>query len=170
MQTTTPGRIDLNRNPDESVVLHALVLPIAENAAGAAGAVIPVQIIPPPGPGGVLPARDGRRQRVPDIAALVARLNRQSVAARVDTDHHSEPTSPRFKGTTAADGWLSNYRVDSAGGITADMEPNPGLREKIREKRYRYASPALFLREDGEVLGSRASPSSTTRTCPSARR
>ena len=146
MQTTAPTRLELNNaDLDGSVVLHALTLPISANAAGAASSGVTVQVVPPPGPDGLLPGRDRRRQRVPDVRAFAAKLNRQDPKARVDTDHRSEPASPTFIGETAAGGWLSNYRPNSDGGIDADMELGEDLRGRLRRKEYRYISPAYLL-------------------------
>ena len=153
MQTTAPTRLDLNSDLDGSVALHTLAFAIDANAAGASASTVPVEVVPPPGPAGLLPTRDRRRQRVPDIRALADRLNRQETAARVDTDHRSEPTSPTFVGETAAGGWLSNFRVNAKGGVSADMELGDELRDKVRRKAYRYVSPAYLLGQDGVVQG-----------------
>ena len=108
-----------------SVVINALPLPIDCNAFGADGEPakpVTLEVIPAPGANGVLPARDGRRQRVADVSKLAAALNAQSFVARIDFDHRSEPSAPTFAGTTEAEGWLSNYRLNHRGGIDADIE------------------------------------------------
>ena len=155
MLTTAPTRLELNNSdPGESVVImQTLTLPIAAHAAASAASSVVVQVVPPTGPDGFLPSRDGRRQRVPDIRALADRMNRQGTAARVDTDHRSEPASTTFAGETAAGGWLSNYRVNSSGGIEASMELGEGLRARVRRKEYRYVSPAYLISSDGVILG-----------------
>ena len=164
MQTTKPSTgdprreaamwgVEFNSDPHRSVVTHVLTLAISANAAGVASSTVTVQVVPPPGPDGLLPARDGRRQRVPDVRALAAKLNRQDPKARVDTDHRSEPASPTFVGETAAGGWLSHYRPNSDGGIDADMELGEGLRGRLRRKEYAYISPAYLLGRDGVVRG-----------------
>ena len=145
--------VEFNSDPHRSVALHVTAFAIDENAAGASASTVPVEVVPPPGPGGVLPTRDGRRQRVPDVRALADRLNRQETAVRVDTDHRSEPTSRTFSGETAAGGWLSNFRVNAGGGLSADMELGDELRDKVRRKSFKYISPAYLFSEGGIVSG-----------------
>ena len=154
MQTTAPTRLELNNSDlDESVVLYAQMTPIDENAAGAVSSVVTVQVVPPPGPGGLLPTSDGRGQRMTDITAFISRMTRQHPAARVDKDHHSEPTSPTFRGSTAAGGWLSNYRMNEFGGVDVDMQLGDEMRESLRKKEYRYVSPAYKIKPNGEIVG-----------------
>ena len=138
-----------------SVVINAFSLPIDLNAFGAEGAPakpVALEVIPPPGATGLLPSRNGRRQRVADAAKLATVLNAQPLAARVDFDHRSEPASPTFSGTTAAEGWLSQYRLNARGGIDADIALGPGALESVRAQRYRYVSPAVLLNATGDVI------------------
>lgn len=142
------------QGPD--TVINAALLPLDLNAFGAEGAPpapVALEVIPPPGPGGVLPVKDGRRQRVTDAGALVAALNAQASAARVDFDHRSEPGSPTWERSTEAEGWLSNYRLNHRGGIDADVELGARALERVRAKRYRYVSPALLIDADDVVVG-----------------
>lgn len=135
-----------------SVVINALSLPIAAHNLPEANEVLGLEVIPPPGPEGILPSRNGRPQRIADPAALVARLNAQEVAARVDFDHRSEPRSPTFSGSTEAEGWASAYRLNARGAIVADVELADAAYARVRERKYRYLSPALLLDGD-DVVG-----------------
>ena len=134
------------------MVIGSLSLPLDLNAVGEENAPLATEVVPPPGPHGLLPARNGRRQYVADTAALVARLNGQAVAARVDFDHRSEPVSPTFAGSTEAEGWLSHFRLNARGGIDADMALSDWAHQGLRARRYRYLSPALLL-DDDDVVG-----------------
>ena len=139
-----------------SVVINALVQPIALHALGAAGNApgpLTIEVMPAPGAGGLLPSRCARRQRVADGPRLVEALNAQALRARVDFDHKSEPTSPTFAGDTSAEGWLSDYRLNSRGGIDADAELGTAALQSLRDKKYRYVSPALMLNHAGDVVG-----------------
>ena len=137
-----------------SVVINALSLPIDANALTERNEVLALEVVPPPGPQGLLPSRDGRRQRVADANALAAQLNGQAVKARVDFDHRSEPSSPTFAGSTEAEGWLSNFRLNARGGISADAALSDWAHAGLRERRYRYLSPAFMLdHDDDEVVG-----------------
>ena len=138
------------------VVINALSLPIDANAFGADGEPakpVTIEVIPAPSANGLLPSRNGRRQRILDAQQLAARLNSQATQARVDYDHKSEPQSPLFAGTTEAEGWLANYRANHRGGIDADAELGPNALERVRAKRYRYISPALLLSANDDVVG-----------------
>ncbi len=138
------------------MVTSVIALPVDLHAIGAEGDAprpITLEIIPPPGAGGALPARDGRVQRVRDVAQLAAALNAQSSLARVDRDHRSEPSAATFAGTTAAEGWASHYRVNARGGIDAELELNASLTQSLRAKEYRYLSPALLVARNDDVVG-----------------
>lgn len=147
------SRIALNSG---GIVVNTLTLPIDPNAFGAEGDApkpVRIEVIPPPGADGVLPAADGRVQRVRDPAALAGALNAQAHAVRVDRDHRSEPSAKTFAGTTEAEGWLSAFSVNHRGGISADAELGADMLAALRAKRYRYVSPALLLDHADDVVG-----------------
>ena len=138
------------------VSINAFSLPIDLNTFGAEGdpaKPVTLEIIPAPGANGLLPARNGRRQRITDMGKLAAALNAQSTHARVDFDHRSEPQSPLFAGTTEAEGWLSDYRLNHRGGIDAAADLGTLALDRVRAKRYRYISPALLLTANDDVVG-----------------
>ena len=76
----------------QTVVCQTIALPISRDAFGDGTQAARIEIIPPLTAGGVLPTRDGRVQRVSDMAVLAAAIAAQSVQARVDFDHQSERT------------------------------------------------------------------------------
>lgn len=111
------------------------------------------RVIPQPGEDGLLAARDGRVQRVSDPAALAAALNAREVAIRIDFDHQSERDGPNFRGSTAAEGWLSDFHVDAGGGIAATLGLSSWAMRMIDQRQYRYLSPGLWLqKETREVI------------------
>lgn len=139
---------------DHEVALNpwavALNLPMQEGE----GAPLPsAEIIPPADASGVVKGRDGRRFRMKDPATLAAAINAQAVAARIDFDHRSERTSPTFNGSTAAEGWVKNARVNARGGIDADLDLISWAAMTLRVGSYRYLSPALIHTTDMEVRG-----------------
>ena len=111
------------------------------------------EVIPAPNAEGIIEGRDGRRYRIRDAAALAGRINAQAVAARIDFDHRSERVSPNFAGSTAAEGWLKNVRVNGRGGIDADLDLSGWAAGSLRSQMYRYLSPALFHTSDMEITG-----------------
>ena len=112
------------------------------------------EIVPPPNADGVVEGRDGRRYRLKDAPALAARINAQGITPRIDFDHRSERASPTFQGSTAAEGWLKNARVNARGGIDADLELSSWAAMSLRSGSYRYLSPALFHTRPGmEITG-----------------
>lgn len=136
-----------------SVVINALSLPIDATEFNERNEAVALEVLPPPGADGILPARDGRRQRIADGAALVAKLNSQKLKTRVDFDHTSEPAAKTFKGSTEAEGWLSNFRLNARGGITADAALSDDAYAKLRGRKFRYLSPATWLTLKGDVIG-----------------
>ncbi len=134
------------------------------------------QVVPPPGDDGRLPTLDGRSHVVDDVEELARAINAQAVAPRIDFDHHSEPGSRAHTGSTEAQGWVRNARVDGEGGLTADLEFNAAARQKVTDGAYRYLSPALALGDDGESVVGLSSvalvnnPNLPLRVSPNARR
>ena len=124
------------------IICHTLALPLSYHAQE--DAAMRVEIIPPPDADGFLPARDGRRQRVPDMAALAAAIAAQSVEPRLDFDHQTERGSPTFRGETAAEGWVRNPALNERGGISADLALSQWAAHRVKTGDYRYLSPALF--------------------------
>ena len=116
---------------------------------------IRMPVIPAAGERGLLPTRDGRRQRVSDPHRLAAELNAQAVDVRIDFDHRSEPTSKTFKDSTAADGgWARDFRATASGAIDATLMLSAEAADALRKKKYRYLSPGLLGRRGtGEVVG-----------------
>ena len=137
--------------PDGLPALHSAVNPWVVSL-NLRGADLTAEVLPPPRDGVVIGA-DGRRFRVADMAALAAAINAQAVAPRIDFDHRSERASPTFAGSTRAEGWLSNFRVNANGGLDANMELGPAAAAAIRSGEYRYLSPALALDKGGEIVG-----------------
>ena len=139
-----------------SPVLGALQLHLADwpEAPDEHGVWTPV--IPAPGAGGRIPSRDPDRPvTISDPAALVAALNAEYPAVRVDRDHRSERVSPTFAGDTAAEGWIEEFRLGPDGAIEGRMQLGAQARAAVQAKRYRYLSPALYqdFTRDGEVHG-----------------
>ena len=116
------------------------------------GASLTMEVIPP-ARGGYLTGRDGRRYRVKSMAALAAAIGAQAVAPRIDFDHRTERISPTFAGSTRAEGWLSNFRVNGNGGLDADMQLGDMAAAAIMREEYRHLSPALTHDSAGEVTG-----------------
>lgn len=129
---------------------------VALNLQAMAGDNAPLpnaEVIPPPNADGVIEGQDGRRFRIKDATALAAQINAQPVAARIDFDHRSERISPTFNGSTAAEGWVKNARVNARGGIDADLELSSWAVMSLRGGSYRYLSPALRHTSDMEIVG-----------------
>ena len=89
------------------------------------------RVIPPPDGDDELPTRDGRRQRVPDPAALASAINEQEVGVRIDFDHQTERSSRTLRGSTAAVGWARGFRAVADGSIKAVLELSSWARHQI---------------------------------------
>ena len=145
------------READRVVVLHALHAPLPELPAAVEGeeaVVVRAEVLPPATAEGLLPTSDGRQHRLSDPAALAAALNAQAIDVRVDFDHQSEPLSPTFHDSTAAEGWARSFRANARGGIDAQVTLHAEAARRLRGGAYRYLSPALTLSpQTREVAG-----------------
>ena len=133
------------------VNLGFTALAVATNASDLGAERLVMDALPPPDRNGLLPASDGRTQIVRDPKALAQTINRQPLPIRIDTDHQSEPTSPTYNKTSAAVGWLKDFFVNSRGGVSAVVEEGGRVRELLREKVYRFVSPAVYLDVRGNI-------------------
>lgn len=111
-------------------------------------------VIPAPGQGGRLKAGGGLVQRMSNPRAVAAALNAQETGVRIDFDHQSEPSSKTFRGSTAAEGWVKDFRATAEGAVEAVLELSSRAREAVQQGRYKYLSPALwFNKRTREVVG-----------------
>ena len=141
-------------DPDPQVAFAPWAVALNLQAIAGADAPLPTaEVIPPPNADGILEGRDGRRYRIKDATTLAAQINAQQITPRIDFDHRSERVSPTFAGSTAAEGWLKNVRVNARGGIEADLELSGWAASSLRGRSYRYLSPALFHSTDMEITG-----------------
>ena len=138
-------RISLNSDEGGTVAFGFAALPIETNAGASGSGRLIMDVIPSPGPDGVLPTSDGRIQIVRDPKALAARINNQTLPVRIDSDHQSEPRSPTYQKSTAAVGWLRDFFVNEGGGISAVVEEGGRVRGLLRERVYRFLSPAVYM-------------------------
>ena len=145
--------LHLNVTDGSQVSLHAVCMPAPAVPAGDGGAKVRSMVIPAPGAGGVVPTRDGRVYRMADPARLAQELNAQDVAARIDFDHESEPQSPTYKKRTEAEGWLSDFRAEPNGAISAVLDLSAAAADKLRKKAYKYLSPGLYRGRGAQIAG-----------------
>ena len=148
--------IPMSPAPGRVVVLHALhtLLPaLPAPVEGEDTAVVRGEILPPATADGLLPTSDGRQHRLSDPAALAAALNAQAIDVRLDFDHRSEPVSPTYHDSTAAEGWARTFRANARGGIDAELTLHAEAARRLRGGAYRYLSPALTLSPALEVDG-----------------
>ena len=132
--------------------LHA-VCPAPSVPDGEGSATVRAAIIPAPGPDGVVPTRGGRTHRVSDPHRLASALNAQDVDVRIDFDHETEEIAKTFSGSTEAKGgWLSDFRAEANGAISAALTLSAEAADKLRRRAYKYLSPALYLGRRGEIL------------------
>ena len=110
-------------------------------------------MLPAPDAEGLLTGRDGRMFAVPDPAALVARLNAQPAEARIDFDHETEPMSRTYLGSTRAQGWARDWRVEAGGAISALLDLHAPALGAVQRREYRYLSPAVAHNRRGVISG-----------------
>ena len=146
-------RITLNSDEGGTVAFGFATLPIEVIANASGPGRLVMDALPPPGSDGVLPAWDGRIQIVRDPKALAASINNQPLPVRIDSDHQSEPKSPTYQKSTAAVGWLRDFFVNERDGISAVVEEGGRVRGLLRERVYRFLSPAVYLDGRRNVTG-----------------
>ena len=140
---------------DENLVsLHAVCAEAPAVPDGDGGAKVRSVVVPAAGADDVVPTRGGRTHRMSDPRRLAQQLNAQEVAARIDFDHQTEEVSKTFNGSTEASaGWLSDFRAEASGAISAVLDLSSDAAGKLRRKAYRYLSPALLLApRTGEIV------------------
>ena len=152
MRLDNHARPVLNAGDSQSLSLHA-VCPAPAVPDGDGVATVRAVIIPAPGADGVVPTRGGRTHRMSSPARLAAALNAQEVDVRIDFDHGTEDVAKTFAGTTEAKGgWLSDFRAEVNGAISAALALSADGADKLRRKLYKYMSPGLYLGRRGEIV------------------
>ena len=141
----------LNAADPRELILHAVcaeapVVPDSEGGAKVRAVVIPAPV------DGVVPTRGGSAHRLSNPAQLAAALNAQEIDVRIDFDHASEPSAKTFTGSTAAAGWVSEFRAEANGAISALLALSAEAAEKLRRRAYRYLSPGLYLAKRGSEI------------------
>lgn len=144
--------------PDERLFHAVDCLAIGIEVSGDAPDADPrrrrLPVITPLDERGELRTLDGRVFRYPDGAvALAAALNAQPMQVRIDFDHTTEPTSHTYRGSTAAEGWLSEFAPAPEGGVTARADVSHYAAYAIAERIYGYVSPVLIHDETGLIHG-----------------
>ena len=142
----------LHAGDSSSLSLHAVCdAPVVPDGEG--GASVRAIVIPAPRPDGVVPTRGGPTHRMSDPSRLAAALNAQQVDVRIDFDHESEEIAKTFAGSSEAKGgWLSDFRAEEDGAVSAVLALSAAAADKVRRKLYKYLSPGLYLARRGEIV------------------
>lgn len=133
------------------LILHAVCAEAPVVPDGEGGVKVRAVVIPAP-VDGVVPTRGGTAHRLSNPAQLAAALDAQEVDVRIDFDHASEPSAKTFAGSTAAVGWVSEFRAEANGAISALLALSAEAAEKLRRRAYRYLSPGLYLAKRGSEI------------------
>ena len=145
-------KIVLHAAQDTEPVVGALNMPLVY--PGGDDSELRSEVLPAPGADGLLATLDGREQRITDPAALVDALNQQTPQARIDFDHQTEPTSHTYRGSSAAEGWASEYQLEPNGAISALLKLREWAMHRVRSREYRYLSAAvMMMRDTKEIVG-----------------
>ena len=103
-----------------------------------------------PGP---LLARDGRRWRLDDAAAVVAATRARAGSTDLVIDYeHQSVLAPRNGQPAPAAGWIRDLEVAGDGAIRARVEWTERARAAIEAREYRYLSP-VFTHDPTGVVG-----------------
>lgn len=102
-----------------------------------------------PGP---LPARDGRRWRLDDPAAVVAASRARAGATDILIDYEHQSDAARFgSGPVPAAGWIRALEVAPDGAIRARVQWTERARAALEAREYRYVSPVFLHDAEGVV-------------------
>jgi phage I-like protein len=105
-----------------------------------------IEIIPP----GKVTALDGRKFNNADPQAVVDAFNATDLDLPIDFEHATEIKAPLGEEAPAS-GWIKELEV-RGGSIWARVEWTPRGEAALRNKEYRYVSPAFHHTKDGIVL------------------
>lgn len=103
----------------------------------------------PPGP--ALIGLDGRKWRLPDPAALVARARKHPLQLPVDLEHATHIKGPKGEPAPAY-AWMVDYEVGPRGEVLAEVAWNAAGRELVVSGAVKYVSPAFRFDSDGNVI------------------
>lgn len=104
----------------------------------------------------ILPSRgevvglDGRRFNNANPELLVERFNAQTRKPMVDWEHFSEKSWSDVHAPAA--GWGTDLEVRDGGSVWMRVDWTPGGAASVKNRDYRYVSPAFFHDKEGVVL------------------
>lgn len=101
-------------------------------------------------PAGKFTGRDGRTWVNSQPAAVIAISLDGGMKIPVDVEHATEIKGPRGE-SAPAHGWIEELRLTDTGAIEARVEWNEIALWMLRNRDYRYYSPAFFYTADGVV-------------------
>ena len=130
--------------------MNNATLQIFELSLNQAGTVPGRVHILPVGP--KIQGRDGRTYYLRDPQKLVDQFNEAKEPTPVDYEHGSEIKSRQGEKALAA-GWVRSLEYDPEAGVFANIDWTPTAANEIKERAYRYISPAVIITKSGEVKG-----------------
>ena len=98
---------------------------------------------------GVIRGRDGREFLNPGVNVLLAAQNAHGVDVVIDEEHSTELKAPRGESAPAF-GWISEWKIED-NVLLGRVEWNSKGLEVLKNKEYRYYSPAYPLTPDREI-------------------
>jgi len=109
-----------------------------------------VELVPAPNAEGFVVGLDGRRWK--SDAAAVAASFRKPIAVDVN---HSTHTAADAGGESPARGWVEQFEARN-GAVWGRVEWTTAGADAVRNKDYRYLSPALAVNKAGDIVGIRS--------------
>ena len=95
-------------------------------------------------PLGRFAARDGRRFELSEPEAVIAAFEQSGIDLPVDYEHQSESAADTRSGPAPAAGWIKELKA-KADGLWGRVEWTARARALIRNREYRFLSPALLV-------------------------
>jgi len=112
----------------------------------------PPQWIPAIPRGHAIVGRDGRKFQLDNLSDLMLSTRDAGLRIPVDENHASTFLAPQG-GASPALGWVTDWTIKSDGILWAQVEWTPKGSEVLKNKEYRYVSPAILHDKDGRITG-----------------
>lgn len=110
-----------------------------------------IQLLPAPDASGRITGNDGRSWTIENPANVALLSNRYLEPQPIDENHSTDLAASHGKSARAF-GWYKNIRAEADGSIWADVEWNNEGAWHLREKFYRYLSPAFKVDAAGSIV------------------
>jgi len=105
-----------------------------------------IELLPP---GENIVGRDGRGFKNSNPKKLVEAFSERGQPIPVDFNHATESF---MGGDAPAAGWINSIQIADGGAITASVDWTPNGAQRIKDREFRFISPAFFTNSDSVII------------------